>query len=206
METFEDIRKCWQENMVSDAGADLLSKESVERMIRTRVRKQQTIVLQYFWASFTYQVLIYAFASHLIIKFWGDDQVLLLSLGGALLYIPFTVILMTRFKAMYPSANDQAASSVQNIAENVKKQHALLLQFFRFKKRFEWLAIPLSSSIMVLIVFKLYVNGGIEKYPTGGVASFLVLLTCFITAVYFENKKHFIQPLRQLELILKDLD
>jgi hypothetical protein len=132
--------------------------------------------------------------------------VMLLSLGGALLYIPFTVILMKRFKAMYPSANDETGSSVQNIRDNVKKQHALLLQFFRFKKRFEWLAIPLSCSVIVLIVFKLYVNGGIEGHLTGGIASFLILLTCFVIAVYFENKKHFTEPLRRLELILKDLD
>ena len=59
---------------------------------------------------------------------------------------------------------------------------------------------------MVVIVFKLYVNGGIEDNLIGGVASFLIFLTCFETALYFENKKHFTEPLRQLELILKDLE
>lgn len=205
METFEDIRKCWQQNMAKDANTGLLSKESIEGTIRARVRKQQAIVLQYFWPSFTYQVLIYAFASHLLIKFWGDGQVMLFSLCGAILYIPFTAILLNRFKAMYASATDKSFP-VQNIGDHVKKQHALLLQFFRFKKRFEWLAIPLSCLIMVMIVFKLYVPGGIAEYPASGIIFFVMLLTCFATAIYFENRKHFAAPLRKLESILKDID
>lgn len=206
METFEDIRKCWQQNVVKDTNTGLLSKESVEGTISSRVRKQQAIVLQYFWPSFTYQVLIYAFASHLIIKFWGDGQVMLLSLCGAILYIPFTIILLKRFKTMYTSATEKTGAVSQHIGDHVKMQHTRLLKFFRFKKRFEWIAVPLSCFIMMVIVFKLYVPGGMEAHLTSGIISFLALLACYVVAIYFENRKRFIEPLRQFELVLEDID
>jgi hypothetical protein len=206
METFAEIKKCWQENTSQKSGADLLSKASVATVIRQRVKKEKNKVMQYFWASFTYQVLIYAFASHLVIKFWDDRQIMLLAVCGALLYIPFTIVLLKKFKAMNTQIAVKLDYSAQNIRDNVKNQYLLLSEFFRFKKRFEWLAIPLSCFIMVMIVFKLYVPGGMEDHLTGGIISFLALLACFVTAIYFENRKRFIEPLRQLELVLEDID
>ncbi|MEO6167523.1 MAG: hypothetical protein ABIO46_10895 [Chitinophagales bacterium] len=205
METFEDLRKCWQENTSRNDSADTLSKESVEKVIRSRIRREKNTVMQYFWASFAYQVLIYAFASHLIIKFWGDGELMLLAFCGTMLYIPFTILLMKKFKAMSIRATDNLDFSGQDIRSSVKNQYVLLADFFRFKKMFEWLAIPLSCLIMVLIVFKLYVPGEIEEHVTGAIISFLALLSCFAAAIYFQNRKRFIAPLRQLKLILEDI-
>lgn len=206
METFAEIKKCWQENISRDLSADLLSKGFVETLITQRVKKEKNKVMQYFWASFTYQVLIYAFASHLVIKFWDDSQIMLLALGGVLLYIPFTIVLLKKFSVMNTQITVQIGYSAQSIRTNVKNQYLLLSEFFRFKKRFEWLAVPLSCFIMVMIVFKLYVPGGIAEYPAGGIISFVILLTCFVTAISFENRIRFIQPLRQLELVIEDIE
>lgn len=206
MESFEEVEKFWKANKGQETNPNSLTKESVENMIKPRIKKEQHAVMQYFWASFIYQMLIYALASHLMIRFWGDAQVMLLSLAGALLYIPFTIVLMRKFKAMARMPIHQPGMPVRDVYSNVQMKYTLLTEFFRFKRRFDWVAIPLSCLIIVAILFKLYVNDGLEKHLAAGIITYLTILALFIAATYVENKKRFKKPLRQLKLILKDLE
>jgi hypothetical protein len=204
MESIEDLKKCWDENK-SQEMPDPPSEESVQQLIKVRVRKEKNIVMEYFWASFVYQIIIYAFASHLIIKYWGDLEIRLWSLSVAVLYIPFTVILMRKFKAMCLPAVSKSISSGQSIRANVKSQFTLLSEFFRFKRAFDWVGIPLSCFVLVMIIFKLFVTGGIGEHLIGGILSYAAVLIPFVTATYFENRKRFINPLRRLEMVLEDM-
>lgn len=131
----------------------------------------------------------------------GAGKLMLLSLAGIILYIPFTIILMRKFKAMYnPSVNN-----AENIYENVRNQYSLLSKFFRLKKMYDWLAIPVSCFIITVIIFELYTSGGIKEHLIGSMVLFLICITIFTIATRFENKKRFKQPLNQLDIILKDM-
>jgi hypothetical protein len=149
--------------------------------------------------------MVYSFATHLIIKFWGDFPIMLMSLAAIVLYIPSTVVMMRKFRAISVSGIDNPNTSGQQVHTFVKNQYILLSEFFRFKKRFDWVGIPLSCFILVIAGFKIYIPGGVEEHIIGGLCSFVVLLIIFVTAILFENRKRFIRPLRQLEAVLEDL-
>jgi hypothetical protein len=206
MESLEELKKYWEENKNKEIQPDPPGIGSVEQLIKARVRRERNIVMEYFWASFVYQIFVYAFASHLIINYRGDGEILLWSLSVVVLYIPFTVIVMRKFKAMCLPAINGSIRSGQSIRTTVENQYTRLSEFFRFKKIADWIGIPLSCFILVKIVFKLYVMGGMEEHLVGGILSYAAVLIAFITTTYFENRKRFINPLRRLEGVLKDLN
>jgi hypothetical protein len=80
----------------------------------------------------------------------------------------------------------------------------LLESFFTFKKRYEMVLIPLSAAIGVLLIFLLYVPGGVSEHLLGAFITYvLTLLSCYL-AIRSENKKNFVQPLDQLGEILNE--
>jgi uncharacterized membrane protein YjjP (DUF1212 family) len=200
METLDEARNFWQ-NTNQQTNQPPLNKGEVENVIKLRIKKEKKSAADYFLLSFAYQTLIYAFASHLIIKYWGDGRIMLLSAAGVLLYIPLTVILMLKFKAIFNLPPQQGT----DLQANVKDQHALLSQFFKFKKRFDLVSLPLTSVILTGIVFTLYVPGGIETHLTGAITTCLGMLLIYGLAAWFENKKYFVHPLNRLKFILEDI-
>lgn len=200
METLDEAKNLWQ-NTKQQTDQPALNKAEVENIIKLRIKKEKKSAAGYFWLSFTYQIMIYAFTCHLIIKYWGDSQVTILSAVGVLLYVPLTVMLMQKFKAMFnPSAQQN-----NDIQSNVKNQFTLLSQFFSFKKRFDFVSLPLTSVILTGIIFMLYVPGGVEANITGAAITCVLTLLIYGVAAWFENKKHFIHPLNRLRFILEDL-
>ena len=206
MESIEELKNFWEESKRREPPLSPPDAESVERIIKGRVRREKKLMMEYFWASFVYQIMLYSFAGYLIVKYRGDREIMLGSLSVAMLYVPFTVILMRKFKAICLPAINRSNSSGQSIRANVENKHTLLSEFFRFKKVFDWVGIPLVSLVLVSILFKLYVAGGIAEHLTGGILSFAAVMIVFITATYLENRKHFINPLRQLKSVLTDLE
>ena len=106
-----------------------LSEESFKKMIRARARKHTNESFKYFWASFALQILVYALLSHVIVKNWGDILIMLPAGFGILLFVPFTVVLMNKFKSM-------TVNSETSISAYVRRQHELLYAFYKFKRRF----------------------------------------------------------------------
>jgi hypothetical protein len=201
METLDEAKNLWQ-NTTRQTNQPLLNKAEVENIINLRIRKEKKSAAEYFWLSFAYQILIYAFGCHLIIKHWGDSRMVLPSVLGVLLYIPLTIMLMRKFKAMF----NLPARHAINLQSDVKNQYALLSQFFSFKKRYDLLSLPLTSIILTGIIFMLYIPGGVESHITGTVIACLGMLLVYGVAAWFENKKHFIHPLNRLRFILEDID
>lgn len=199
METLDEAKNLWQNT--NQENRSVLIKTEVDNIIKMRIKKEKKSAADYFWLSFTYQILIYAFASHLIIKYWGDNRIVLLSAAGVLLYIPLTIILMQKFKAMLK----QPVQRITDIQSNLKNQHALLGQFYSFKKRFDLLSLPLTSVILTGILFMLYVPGGVEAHVTGAATASFGMLLIYSVAAWFEYKKHFIHPLNRLRFILQDI-
>lgn len=204
MSTLDQFKKNWDPSgkALAAQGVGLLDEASLRQLITSRVRKHTKASLQYFWASLALQIGVYALFSHVAIRYWSQTPVLLLSLGGILLYLPFTMVLMRKFKRV---AQGRLRGSAQSsIRDYLLEQHQLLESFFTFKKRYERLLIPLSAAIGVILVFTLYVPGGVQTFPRGALITYsLTLLSCY-WAIRAENQKSFVGPLRQLEAILHE--
>jgi hypothetical protein len=203
METLEELKKYWEESHPLTTGAAGADEKSVETAIRKRIRREKNVVMEYFWSTFVYQIMIYAFASHLVIKHWSNMTIVGWSVSAIVLYLPFTVILMKRFKSISRPVSIGVAG--QSILANVQYQYSVLSGFFRFKKGFDWVGIPLSAAIIVIILFNLFADSGVSAHLTGAVLLYAGVLAAFIATTHLQNRKRFIQPLQQLESVLKDL-
>ena len=87
----------------------------------------------------------------------------------------------------------------------VEGEYARLADFFRFKKRMDWIGVPVSCAIIVLATFTLFVEGGVKANPVAGLTIFALWVGMSLIAIHAENRKRFIAPLRHLEQILEDL-
>jgi hypothetical protein len=205
MSTFEDLKKKWNENQDSASASAAYDQPALEKIFRSRIKKHTGRVMQYFMASFFLQVLVYAMLCAVMVRHGRDRETLLFCIAGILLFLPFTVMLMKKFKAMaiakpvVENEGDDAGGSLYNY---VLKQHDLLQGFYKFKKWYELILIPLSSAIGIFLIFKLFVPGGAAQYREAATGLFIItLITCFAT-IYIENKKSFEQPLHQLREVL----
>ena len=173
-----------------------LSEESFNKMVKARARKHTNESFRYFWASFALQILVYSLLSHVIVKYWGNLLITLPGLTGIILFIPFTIVLMKKFKSM-------AILKDTSIHTYVQQQYQLLESFYKFKRRYELVLIPLATLIGTYITFQIYVPG---LHTKGVMITFLIALASCVIAIREENKKSFDIPLSKLKGVLKDLE
>jgi hypothetical protein len=199
METLDELKKQWSR---ASTEPGTYTEVSMKKIIKSRIHNHLKTSLQYFWASFALQILVYALLSHVIIKYSNDLTIVVPGVLGILLFIPFTIMLMKKFKRLATSNLNEANASAIN--EYVSKQRELLESFFTFKKQYEIIHIPLSAAIGVLLTFSLYVPGGVRENLFGALLTYaLTLISCYL-AIRSENKKSFVQPLEQLDSILNE--
>ena len=160
------------------------------------------ITMRYFWGAFALQILVYALLSHVILKYGSDAQTLLTGLAGILLFLPFTVILMKKFKQM--AVNRPQGNTGIPLYDYIVRQQQLLQSFYAFKKRYELVLVPLSSAIGVFLTFKLFVPGGVMQHPMGAIITLGITLISMVLAIRSENKKSFAQPLQDLDQLLQE--
>lgn len=203
MISLDDLKKAWNEGSNSLSVKDEYDEATLEQIIRTRLKKNTNASFQYFWASFGLQLLVYALLSHVIVKYWNVSEILLLSLTGMLLNIPFTIMLMQKFKSMARSMAGITRGK-ESLFQCILQQKAMLSSFYRFKRVYEIFLIPLSSAIGAYLVFSLYVPGGITEHWTGAVIVFLVTLISCLAAIISENKKSFKNPIQHLQQLLDE--
>ena len=206
MATLDEWKVKWSDTSMSSPGGQAYDQKAFEKIFRGRVKKQINTSFQYFWASFVLQVLVYSLLSHVIIKYAFDPSALWLGIAGILLYLPFTVVLMKKFKQMAIARPIEKNDMGVSLHEYVLLHHSLLKSFYRFKSWYEFLLVPLSSAIGVILTFKIYVPGGVPGHLTGALITFIIaLLSCFF-AVRSENKKRFEEPLHQLQEIIREFE
>ncbi|HEY5822873.1 MAG TPA: hypothetical protein VIT44_00815, partial [Cyclobacteriaceae bacterium] len=181
---------------------DELLGDEVKQMIRQRIRREKKVLFEYFWASYAWQFIIYVATTNMIIHFWGDWKVVLVCLTGILMYVPFTTVFIKKFTRMAAKTN----GSFQNLHSNLKLQWDKMNEFFVFKRRFDWLGIPVSCLILTLIIFKLWVPGGWEEHLMGALIVYLLAIAAFLLATVMENRKRFKDPLNKLSLIIKEIE
>ncbi len=205
MQNLEDIQKNWK-GRVELSELNPLTKLAWQTLLVKRVNKQKNTSLKYFWASFVYQIIVYGLLSHVIVKHWEEILVWLPGVFCLLLYVPFTIVLMQKFKRMALLQSDDKSASDLSIKDYVHEQYRIITSFYRFKIRYEYFLVPLSSMVFVWILFKLYVPGGVMAYPKMSILLFIIVMGACAAAVLAENNRNFKKPIRQLEEVLKDIN
>jgi hypothetical protein len=204
MKTLEELKNTWTSNLNMVSPLQPYDQKSLEKMFKSRVKKSINNAMQYFWASFTLQIIVYALLSHILVKYWSDSEVLVNGIGGFLLFVPFTIMLMLKFKRI--AKTTLAGDSGVSLHEYVLTHYGLLESFYRFKRAYEFLLIPVSSAIGVFLTFKLYMPGGVFEHPIGAAIVFLVTILSCAFAIRAENKKSFQKPLRDLQTLLNEFN
>jgi len=200
-----EIANVWKEGKAREAGPAPLTGKDLHAIISSRVRKELKTVSQFVWAAIAYQIILYSFLTHTLIRHWGDMRIMVLCLAGAAFYIPLTVALIRRVGTLYRRPSEAPDSPVPDVFHKVEGEYARLADFFQFKKRMDWIGVPVSCAIIVLVTFTLFVKGSVEENPLAGLAVFALWVGMSLIAIHAENKERFISPLRHLEQILDDL-
>jgi hypothetical protein len=182
-----------------DKKVDEYDQASLEKVIKSRARQHTGMAFKYFWAAFALQILVYSMLAHVIVKYWSEPMTTIPALFGIVIYIPFTLILMRKFKGIALVDSNQFS-----ISTYVSRQRELLESFYKFKKRYELALIPLATSVGTFLVFELYVPGGMWAYPQGAMITFLISLASCVIAIQAENKKNFERPLSELKAIVDE--
>jgi len=166
-------------------------------MIQKKARTHTKQSFIYFWMVFTTNIAMYAFVTHAVIKH-PEWPVIAAALTAVAVYTPFMFVLMKKFKAM-------AILKDTSITSHIQKQYDLLESFYRFKKRYDIMLLPVGAFVGTFLAFELWNPGGIAASPyVAGVGFVLSLIACMV-AQRKENKKSFDIPLSKLRLILEDL-
>jgi hypothetical protein len=205
MAASNEINTLWKEGKAREAGSVPVTGKDLQAFVSARVRKELKTVAQFVWAAIVYQIILYSFLTHTLVRHWGNTRTMLLCLAGAACYMPLTVALLHRVKAFYRRSSEAPGSPVPDLFHKVEGDYARLADFFQFKKRMDWIGVPVSCAIIVLVTFTLFVKGGVERNPLAGLVVFFLWVGMSLIAIHAENKKRFISPLRHLEQVLDDL-
>ena len=149
MSILEEMKKMWEQKENADGEPSIYTKASLEKIISRRVKKHTKDSLNYFWASFTLQVIVYSLFSHVIVKYGQNSTIFYFALGGVLLFIPFTIVLLQKFKRLATGKPLRLHDAGTSLHDYVGRQQALLRSFYHFKKWYEFFLIPLSCAIGV---------------------------------------------------------
>jgi len=203
MSTIEELKRVWDTNQETAQAYKRYDHETLGSIIKSRTKKNMKKSMQYFWGALFLQILVYALLSHVVIKYGGDTKTLSSGIAGIILYLPFTILLMKKFKQM-AIVKPVHANSGRPLYQYVLQQRALLQSFYSFKKGYELLLVPLSTGIGVFLTFKLFVPGGVEENPMGAIITFLISLISMIASVRLENRKSFEQPIHEFSQLLNE--
>jgi hypothetical protein len=199
MSTFDEYKKSWQEKS-ADVNKDTFPTDAFYQMVRMRAKKHLGMSMRYFWASLTYNIIVYSMLAHVLIRYIDHPRIVVMVAAGLLIFIPFTVVLVLKFRKIAVVKGNDAES----IQHRLQVQLDLLINFFRLKKRYEWFLIPLSCVVGVILTFEIFVPGALrENIPLGLIILMGTLVSC-IAAVVQENRKNFKEPIRELKALLSE--
>jgi len=201
MDTAIDINACWQRARTTTTSRALTAHD-LHSITAARVRRQFQTVAGFVWAALVHQIILYAFLACTLVRHWGNAPVMLASLAGAVLYVPLTAMLLRRARLLCGGAADPAGA---DIAHYVRAARDRLVGFYRFKRRLDFIGVPVSCAIVTFVTFTLFTAGGVAAYPIAGAAVFTAWLVMSGAAVCAENRKRFGGPIRHLDTVIGDL-
>ena len=198
----DELKRKWQQDKIETPAPLAYDGESFAAVIKSRSTKNKNIAMRYFWGSFTFHLIVYAFLGHVMIKYGADREILLSGILGFAITIPFMAVMMNRFKKLAViRLRETHAPSIQAY---IKKQYQTLDGFFSFKKTYEWFLIPLQCAIGVFITFRIFLPGGVMEHPLGAFIVFAITLWSCVAAIRMENRRSFEVPLQDLRRILEE--
>ncbi|WP_344973347.1 hypothetical protein [Compostibacter hankyongensis] len=155
------------------------------------------MVIQYFRVNLLLQLLIYLLLSYVIVAHRFDPVMVMASVAGIVLYIPFTVFLYKRAQEVISGGpNGEATGALYGYLQETRRA---LLRFYRFKKLSDVILVPLSCTIGTYLTFALFIPGGIRGSIYLALTVFvLTLISCYVT-IGTENREKFRKPLQQLK-------
>ncbi|WP_018478795.1 hypothetical protein [Pontibacter roseus] len=202
MPTLDDLKQKWNVEQPAFEAAAPYDATTFNHIIQARMKKQNNTIFRYFWATFTFHLVVYALLSHVLIRYGADANILLLGLLGFGVTVPFTAVMLWRYKQLAVTrANQDSAASIHAY---ISRQRDLLAGFYTFKKRYELVLIPLITAIGVVLVFTLYIPGGVMAYPVAALVTFALAALACLLAIRNENQRYFTRPLHELQTILED--
>jgi len=204
MSGLDEMKQSWKAQAEFEIPASTYDISSLQDIVKKRTKKQMNSAMQYFWASFILQNIVYALLANVILRYIDQTEIVWLSIAGMVLYIPFTVMLIMKYRKMATARPVSAAPG--SLKDYIAEQFRLLNSFFVFKKVYEMFLIPVSSAIGVILVFNLYVPGGVMDHLGGALITFAFTLLSCTVAIVKENNRNFRQPLRQLKQMLAEFD
>jgi hypothetical protein len=205
MSVIDDLKNQWNEGNHTPSVLPTYDRSALAGIARTRARHQVSRAMHYFWGALTLQIIVYALFSHVWIRSWGEPRNQWLCLAGILLYLPFTVMLLTKFKqiALASPGRKEPDDSVQ---KRIEYQYLNLVSFYQFKKRYEYVLIPASTALCIVLLFQLYVPGGLEQHITPAIWLFVLTLLSCGWAIRRENRNQFERPIEGLRELLSEFD
>ena len=202
MDTAIDINACWQRARTNSA-ARALTAYDLHSITAARVRRQFKTVAGFVWAALTHQIILYAFLACTLVRNWGNAPIMLASLAGAALFAPLTAMLLHRARVLYGGVADPAGA---DIAHYVRAARDRLVAFYRFKRRLDFIGVPVSCAIATFVTFTLFTSGGVAAFPVASAAVYAAWLIMSAAAVCAENRRRFGAPIRQLDAVIGDLE
>lgn len=206
MSTLEELKQKWGDHEAHQPYQEIYSQTSMKNIIRKRIKIHTRESFKYFWSSLILQIIVYSLLSHSIIKEMNNPSILYPGIAGILLYIPFTVLLLKKFKQLAISRPKDHINPSASIRDYLMMQLDLLNGFYSFKKRYELLLIPISCGIGVFVFFEMFLPGGVREYSEGAVITYFLTLTSCAAAIFAENKKSFAKPITQIRNTLMEFD
>ena len=197
------LQQLWQSG---NAGCRKITENDFETSVASKLKNERRGLMQYYWGSFIYQLIIYSLASHVLIRHFGNLQVMAMSMALIILFIPFTYIQMRRYKAMCMHSTGSINALDQDLSKYIHAQHRLLESFYHFKTWYDRLIVPLNLLLITSLIFTVYVPGGIMGNLLAGSLIFLIILASFIVVLEKENRKKFREPLEKLKLLQHELN
>jgi hypothetical protein len=189
MDKFEELKKGWKGGHSTETSLD---KTEITSIIKHRRKTQINRIMQYFWASFIYQLIVYALLSHVIVRFWNQPEIVLPSITGVVIFIPFTFMLITRFRKV------AVPPFVPTLKEHIDIQTMIVKKFYHFKKIYELFLIPLSALIGVHLCVTIFTDGNMLDHPLLSTVLFVASVLSCAYAIKRENERNFVRPLREL--------
>src|SRR6185437_14509439 len=173
MSTLEELKVKWEQNE-KEPYSSAYSHTAFDKLINDRIKKETRKSFQYFWAAFTLQIIVYALLCHVIAKYWHQTEIVYFALGGICLYIPFTAVLLGKFKKLATEKLSVTKDGTASLREDISRQRNVLGSFYHFKKWYEIFLVPLSSALAVFLIFELYVPGGFNQNVRGAAITFIL--------------------------------
>lgn len=200
---FDSLKNQWKQQDPIETTEQKIDLSALRGIIKQRMKKQNKQIMGYFWMTLTMHIGVYAVLGHVGIR-WGMNDLLIaaISIFGILVTIPFTWMLMKKFKQM--ASNRAVYEEPESLKAYIQRKRQFLSDFFHFKSIYEWFIIPVHSALGVFISFYLWVPGGVSQYSEVAVVIYLLTLAFCIYAIHGENRSNFKKPIQEMDEILME--